>query len=643
MARLPIYTQRYGAQAPNVTNADMGAETGRAIQNVGLTLMDLGERSRLRSETINRVRDQNAFDQIAQNSLTEIERSEDFTNPDVLKTYRSTLRAQIDEIANRHAGSTASRAQLRATLENQYGQYIKLATGAQLKAQDVLIGTEIDNKGKALAANVQFAPELLADTLSQVDELVDRYKPALSSTLEASYRQTLKGQTVQAAVNSYLMNGNYTAARELLSRPEAQQFMTRADYSKLGNDIIVEERKGELETKRINDNVARYTMVAGRDLTPEEIMRVQMLPAKKDMTPADDISAYEVITGKPAGPDVIAKAFGMYVEGGDPAAGGFGSSLRGRALNFVNNNLAGFKNNLLDSQSEQEFLANAFEAYGPAKDPVTGTMINRPVNSIPPHVREAFAARGMLLPGQMPAPQGPPGMGGAPMMGAPAPAQPTMQADVGVGQPAVPGVEPPFGPQTAEAVSPDQVFGTQVQQGQEGRTIWQRSETVAGIVPSAAEFAGRTPIVGGALFEGGGQFAQDRQYVTAKQKDLVRVLQNNPRYAEGERQAIENEISIDSSVFDNPTAYKQRLIAIDEALRQRMQNAYNTSQNTMGTTAEERQHAMNVVNGINQFLESLGVPPRVKSPEEAKKLPPGAEFVTPDGRLLRNTLVGGEQ
>jgi hypothetical protein len=643
MARLPIYTQKYGAQAPNVTNADMGAETGRAIQNVGLTLMDLGERSRLRSETINRVRDQNAFDQIAQSSLTELEMSEDFANPEVLKTYQNTLRAQVDQIVSNHGGSNASRAQLRATLENQFGQYAKLATGAQLKAQNTLIGNAIDAEVNSLSANTQFAPELYTESLARIDQTIDQYAPALSSTLEAEYRRSAKSKVIASAAQAYLTNGNYTAARELLSRPEAKQFMSTADYSKIGNDIIVEERKTELETQRVNQNVARYTMLAGRDLTPEEIMRVQMLPAKKDMTAADDILAYEVITGKPAGADVTAKAFGMYIEGGNPAAGDFGPGVRGRALTYVNNNLAGFKNNLLDPESEQTFLANAFEAYGPAKDPVTGTMINRPVNSIPPHVREAFATRGMLLPGQMPAPQGPPGMGGAPTMGAPAPAQPTMQADVGVGQPTMPGVEPPFGPQTAEAVSPDQVFGTQVQQGQEGRTIWQRSETVAGIVPSAAEFAGRTPIVGGALFEGGGQFAQDRQYVTAKQKDLVRVLQNNPRYAEGERQAIENEISIDSSVFDNPTAYKQRLIAIDEALRQRMQNAYNTSQNTMGTTAEERQHAMNVVNGINQFLESLGVPPRVKSPEEAKKLPPGAEFVTPDGRLLRNTLVGGEQ
>jgi len=179
--------------------------------------------------------------------------------------------------------------------------------------------------------------------------------------------------------------------------------------------------------------------------------------------------------------------------------------------------------------------------------------------------------------------------------------------------------------------------------GAQGRTIWQRSENVAGIVPSVAEFAGKTPLIGGPLFEGGGQFAQDRQYVTAKQKDLVRVLQNNPRYAEGERQAIETEITIDSSAFDNPVAYRQRLIAIDEALRQRMQNAFNTVQNITGTTQEERQHALNVANGISQFIDTLGVPPRVKNAEEAKKLPPGAEFVTPDGRLMRNTMTSEGQ
>jgi hypothetical protein len=641
MARLPIYTQKYGAQAPKVTNADMGAETGRAIQNVGLTLMDLGERSRLRSEVINRVRDQNAFDQIAQSSLTELEMSEDFSNPDILKTYQNTLRTQVDQITGSHVGSSSSRAQLRATLDNQFGQYVKLATGAQLKAQNTLIGTEIDNKVNAMAANVQFAPELLTESLAQVDDLVGQYSPALPSPLEAEYRRNSKGRLIQSAAQTYLTNGNYTAAKELLARPESQQYLTRSEYSKMGNDVLVEERKGELETARVEKNVAKYTMIAGRDLSPEEVMRIQMLPEKKDMTAADEIMIYEMVTGRKANADEVSKAFGMYVEGGQAGgAGGFGGSIRGRALTFVQDNLAGFKNNLLDPQTEQAFMTNAYEAYGAQVDRLTGTMIQRPANAIPPAVREAFAARGMLLPGQIPAPTMP---GQAPVQ-----QMPVQAGDVGVGQPVVPGTEPPFGPQTAEAVpasaaplatpvSPDQAMGTQA------RSIWQRSENVAGIVPSVAEFAGKTPLIGGPLFEGGGQFAQDRQYVTAKQKDLVRVLQNNPRYAEGERQAIETEITIDSSAFDNPVAYRQRLIAIDEALRQRMQNAFNTVQNITGTTQEERQHALNVANGISQFIDTLGVPPRVKNAEEAKKLPPGAEFVTPDGRLMRNTMTSEGQ
>jgi hypothetical protein len=112
-------------------------------------------------------------------------------------------------------------------------------------------------------------------------------------------------------------------------------------------------------------------------------------------------------------------------------------------------------------------------------------------------------------------------------------------------------------------------------------------------------------------------------------------LQNSPRYAEGEREAIRADIDLDPKFIDTPQAFRERVIAVDKALAIRERNAYENARSDR-ISLEERRHAMNVFNGIVQFRRALGVPPTVKSPDEARRLGPGVEFITPDGRIMRN-------
>lgn len=159
-------------------------------------------------------------------------------------------------------------------------------------------------------------------------------------------------------------------------------------------------------------------------------------------------------------------------------------------------------------------------------------------------------------------------------------------------------------------------------------TIWDQAPNIAGPIPAIGETVSRTPVVGGLL--PAPEFTQARNFVQLAQRDLVKNLQNNPRYAEGERQSIENEIKLDPKIFDNPSAFKNRLIALDKFLDVRQKNAFETANNPR-VGREERVQALNVLNGIQKFRLTLGVPPSVKNDEDYDAIPSGTRFIDPKG------------
>jgi len=61
---------------------------------------------------------------------------------------------------------------------------------------------------------------------------------------------------------------------------------------------------------------------------------------------------------------------------------------------------------------------------------------------------------------------------------------------------------------------------------------------------------------------------------------------------------------------------------------------YTSALSDKAISLEMRRGYMDAVVQIESFRETLGVPPVVKTPDEARKLPSGTQFRTPDGRIL---------
>jgi len=600
MPKLPFYEQRTGVRAPRASAGEFGSGQGEVIGQAGQAMMEIGTMMKRREDVLDRVRLYTAIDQEAQSMLDTVVSSGDILKKDTITGFEQSLRQKVGEALNQHAGTASSRAELQAQLENQIGQYVKSANAAQIKAQHTMLGNMVEQTSNKLAMQAVFAPDKMQDIFAEYDSELGKIKDALSPQMYQSYSQAGRAKIAQNAVTSMLQNGNWQEAQKILADPTISSYMDPNAARKLSIDARVDEAKAGQAVQAQMQNRTKWSALLGRNLTAEEQIRIDSLPAKKDMTPADEVVQYELVTGKRADQNIVNQIFNIKSAEG----GAFGESLQGRSLNYVTKNADRYAMGLMTRDEALQFQVMANEAYKPTEkqDPVTGQW-TRIAPAIPAFVSQSIN-RGARFYGTAPAPSTP-----IPQMGpAPAPSA-TSGGSTTPAQPAA---------QTAPS-----------QQASQNQSIWSRRRNITGLVPTAMDVAGRVPVVGEAM-GGGGQYTTDRQYAEAQSRELIRSLSQSGRYLASEMQAIEKEVSISGSAFDNPQAYARRLIGIDEALAKRVKDETKILANP-NTPLEQRKGAESVINVINNFRQTLGVPQRVKSAKEAQKLPPGTEFIDPSG------------
>jgi hypothetical protein len=388
--------------------------------------------------------------------------------------------------------------------------------------------------------------------------------------------------------------------------------------------------KQDAETKRQDMNVQQFTMRLGRPLTPEETLKARSLPAKKDMTPADEITQLELVQGKPATQDQVDKIFKTYVEGGKSDTM-FGKGTQGLAMAYVTEKAVEYANGFLSPAEARRFESSFNEAYGTKTymDPVTGQP--KPVTPSVPKFAEEAMRRGSAIYGGMSL--------AAPGTGdniRPPGETTTMFIDgkmVGSGVADASGRwSIPAPPESSATPAPAGGAPAATESPVKGRGLWSMASKVAGPVAGVARWWGGGPVPLGM----GQEEVSAAQYVDQQQKSLVRALQQNPRYAEGERKSIEQDIAITPEAMGNPQAYKLRLVEIGKYIDDELRFNAKVLQNPTGTTVQQRQQAMQSNAALSQFYDQLELPIRVKSLAEAQKLPSNVEEFLDENWILRD-------
>jgi hypothetical protein len=134
-------------------------------------------------------------------------------------------------------------------------------------------------------------------------------------------------------------------------------------------------------------------------------------------------------------------------------------------------------------------------------------------------------------------------------------------------------------------------------------------EPVTGIGAEALSLAestlGQIPGLEGA-FESS-EVTQMRTAFNQIEMQIVKAFQNNPKYAEGERKAIKEELKITPDIWSNPKRLRNRLIQTARSLTRRLRREEEFADDPTQSKTH-RQAAARTASIIKYALVELGVP-----------------------------------
>ena len=632
-----------GVQVPGVS-VPQGDPVGQSLEFAGAQAIQVGEvlqaaeaRIRSREDAVERAREESGVLERSQTELRRLITEGDLSSAAVLEGYGASLRQDIDSVVANHGGSEESRARLSIRLEQTRAAQVDRAAVASFGAQREKVLATMGDRLNIQTARVRQNPSALMAEFDALDDDIDDMAPGLTPGEEDQFKAAGRAELVLTVVDQMLTKGQVDAAESLIRDTPGIARIFSPDVQRQIFSRIAKVRAQTVQDRKLItvpagfslfDPVSRekvFTAPPGQrapiTLSPGErlvdpntgkaIASVPAAPRIHKLSPGQKVvnekgeilaeSEADPITYKLGPGEEIQDKDGKVLASGPPAEDRppFGKGLEGSALNNIAQMTPGFAENTLGPEKDRVFMLSVREAMAPSlvPNPDTGILEFVPAPPLPADVVQALTARGVEVPttptavGEQPAPAAQPGA-------------PTAQQD---------GTEAPTGDAVTSVEPNETVFELA------GRGL------ITGPIAAGKEVVGRIPGAGGPFPE----VARTKQFVDLLKRDLVRVLQNNPRFAEGERKAIENEIDITGKVFDDPVAFQSRLIGIDDALEIRLNNALKTV--TSGKVSRtERQHALNVANAIQQFRVSL-IPPKFEDEQEAVEFaesqPPGTRFL----------------
>lgn len=526
-------------------------------------------------------------------------------------------RLKSDENYNRTLGETYYRMQLEA-----FGGNTVLA----LSAYNAGPGNTkfYENKTKEKFGK-NYTPSQFISTVEEVQKRVMQSRGEAPTSQTANYiRKILGGGTKQRF-----------GAEDILNLPGIDAYLPPEQRRQMQNAVIKLELEQERWYTEAREEMAQLEFFNGGSLNASQ--RAAFMNSKlgisnngkQDKTFSDAINEYQTVFGAQPEGEVLERMKEKYFYGKvlSEEGGAFGSSLSGRALNVMNNLAPIIESGSFSTEQVQQWQTALTEYTQPRTRVDEFGKVETITPQLPPFVIEAQKMLDAAVPEgqQIEQRQGAYLEQNIP----PVPEGQQVEGQQGAALKAyLDGQAPPPQTPVSESAPADMTVFELV-----------KNELVTGPISAAQEALGRTPVVGG-LFENAA-VTRARNFIPLIQRDLIRVLQNNPRYAEGERQAIEAEISISPSIWDRPESFINRMIAVEDALEARLATAQKTAvSRTVGP--EERVNAGNIANGIVHFLTRLGMPSRVATAKDWEGLAPGAVYIDPNYNIKVKRQVSEE-
>jgi hypothetical protein len=169
----------------------------------------------------------------------------------------------------------------------------------------------------------------------------------------------------------------------------------------------------------------------------------------------------------------------------------------------------------------------------------------------------------------------------------------------------------------------------------ENQTVFGMYKAAVGVGPGIMTAALNIPFLGENV-SGEAQIAQTA--IRNSNRRLVTAMQNNPKFSDGERKAIEQELDLDPKTFTTAKAYFSRMVAMQSSINRMIGEKFAIIHSNI-SKADKDIAGRQLVELLN-YDKAMGMPVIVSGPDDPKllELKPSETFVdgvTGDIRIMK--------
>lgn len=638
MSRLNLYEQQTSAQGPRASGADLGAAPAQALEGMGNVVADIGARIQRREELFASDAIMSEVDTWALTALDDFQKRQDITTQQALPEFQAALKQKKREALSKFSGTSESRAALERQLDNQMTQYGKSAISTKIKAGHEQLTRGLEQQFDKSANQVNVAPEILQDSISENIAYVESRKPGMTADLYQKAMTMARAKPIQSAVQAYVANGNWDAAESIMADPEVNKLLDPAILRPLRIDVAVGRGKQEKEDREVEQDRKALSYLLGTEATRDQAAAVAGV---SKMPMVQKLNVLRMMNGGQDLPDsVIARV----------------ADLDSRTKDDKEMRLARNLNNFSDLPPDEQMWTRIelLQKLPPIKEAdAYGNVMSKPNPAWTPIMEQIVGlSGGASIRDTSPT--------GRPLTGLTSTTEGGASVDTG------PFVDPqgntyPEGTKLTmpdgvsvtidsrgHAIPDDEQTGAPARYGREDRgssslavsgngddmpvdDLYGNAFAAAGFKSAALRFGERLP--GGA-----------GEYVSRKTKGLYErvarsslILQNDivdglrgadEKIANQYREELKKIVTIDPQVVNSTYRLRTTYRTFDKELRQRQKQLQQIIDGKVVAGKDEKTGAAYAVNAINRVIARMNVPQTVvRSRADLDKLEPGAVFL----------------
>lgn len=279
------------------------AEQETGLSAIGSTVSvfgELAERSRSRTDAVDRARIVSTYNEVRATELRRIQTEEDLSSEEVTKAYIKGGRAAIQEALEGHAGSADSKARLAIRLEGVHSVYASQVSILGAAAQLARVETSLGESLNTLTASVYNDPGMLELAFESLDATIDDMAPALTPAQETDFQTSGRQILAKSAIDSFLDRGLHREAQRILEQtPGLAKVMSPETQTNIQRRIAAFENAETEARIAAQIKLQGLEIILGREATPVERARhAGVAPPVGEQTLSQKITETEAALGR---------------------------------------------------------------------------------------------------------------------------------------------------------------------------------------------------------------------------------------------------------------------------------------------------------------------------------------------------------